>query len=185
MLFLFSELFQRKTGKKHVIMCFRETEGCQRWAWDDLWRDKCCTRPQILRGPRGKSFCNCWLDGFSIPMMKCVISLTLTLSSSSSKFPHKLHKIWNFKSSRFNLEEAIRWNNMFMNMSSLFHPLLSLYTQVFQWYQTFIGCSFLTQSNSCTCYQWSYLLVECSKWIFLGHSNIKEVFLLSVFQLVW
>ena len=56
---------------------------------------------------------------------------------------------------------------------TLFYPLWSLYTHAFHRYQTLLGCPFLTQSSSSTCYQWSYLLVECSKWVFLGHSNKK------------
>lgn len=36
--------------------------------------------------------------------MNCVISMTLTLTLISSKFPHKLHKMWNFKPPTFILK---------------------------------------------------------------------------------
>lgn len=119
MLFLFSELFQRKTGKKHVIMCFRETEGWQQCAWDVLMTWQMLYLTSDLTRAQRKIFLQLfdWVDSASQwwtvlflwhwPWVPARINFTNYKKFGTLSQLHLLKR------------KAIRWNNMFLNMMNM------------------------------------------------------------------
>lgn len=107
MLFLFSWVISKadRGELNHAIPCFRETEGRQRRRWDALmtWQMLYSTS-DLMRARRGKKF--------SFPVMNCVISVTLTLSSILYKFPHKTRQNLELQATYIYLKKAYKMKRL-------------------------------------------------------------------------